>query len=165
VSLRRVRLDIIEPFHRTMLDDHLRAEGRKTWLETSDEMQKALDPWLPRSRCEAAHEHRAMSRRTLLKALTTAHPAGRCNYRRNRQENRRQRTRVAWSRLKTRYCQGNTDSLRLPTPLRFIKPHFSFAVIARLQKICSNSANSRGEEQTVKFPTKHQMAYLFGGPP
>ena len=30
---------IVERFHRTLLDEHFRVEGRRTWFETIDEMQ------------------------------------------------------------------------------------------------------------------------------
>jgi transposase InsO family protein len=29
---------IIERFHRTLLDEHFRVEGRRTWFETIEEM-------------------------------------------------------------------------------------------------------------------------------
>jgi transposase InsO family protein len=34
---------IVERFHRTVLDEHFRVEGRRTWFETIDEMQAVLD--------------------------------------------------------------------------------------------------------------------------
>jgi transposase InsO family protein len=34
---------ILERFHRTLLDEHFRAEGRRTWIETIVEMQAVLD--------------------------------------------------------------------------------------------------------------------------
>lgn len=37
---------IIEGFHRTLLDEHFRVEGRRTWLETIEEMQVVLDDLL-----------------------------------------------------------------------------------------------------------------------
>jgi hypothetical protein len=36
----------VEGLHRTLLDGHFRIEGRRTWFETIDEMQKALDLYL-----------------------------------------------------------------------------------------------------------------------
>ena len=37
---------IVERFHRTLLDEHFRVEGRRTWFETVEEMQAALDAYL-----------------------------------------------------------------------------------------------------------------------
>ena len=37
---------IVERFHRTLLDEHFRVEGRRTWFETIEEMQVALDKYL-----------------------------------------------------------------------------------------------------------------------
>ena len=37
---------IVERFHRTLLDEHFRVEGRRTWFETIDEMLGALDTLL-----------------------------------------------------------------------------------------------------------------------
>jgi transposase InsO family protein len=37
---------IVERLHRTLLDEHFRVEGRKTWFETIDEMQIVLDAYL-----------------------------------------------------------------------------------------------------------------------
>ena len=37
---------IVEPFHRTLLDEHFRVERRKTWFETVEQMQEALDAYL-----------------------------------------------------------------------------------------------------------------------
>ena len=37
---------IVQRFHRTLLDEHFRVEGRRTWFETIDEMQVALDKYL-----------------------------------------------------------------------------------------------------------------------
>ena len=35
--------------HRTLLDEHFRVEGRRTWFETLDEMQSVLDQYLVES--------------------------------------------------------------------------------------------------------------------
>jgi transposase InsO family protein len=37
---------IVERLHRTLLDEHFRVEGRRTWFETLDEMQVVLDSYL-----------------------------------------------------------------------------------------------------------------------
>lgn len=60
---------IIERFHRTVLDEHFRVEGRKTWFETIGEMQKALDQWLCVYNEKRPHQGRAMNGRTPLKAF------------------------------------------------------------------------------------------------
>ncbi len=37
---------ICERLHRTVLDEHFRVEGRKTWFDTIEEMQAVLDAYL-----------------------------------------------------------------------------------------------------------------------
>jgi len=37
---------IVERLHRTLLDEHFRVEGRRTWFETIDEMQAVLDAYM-----------------------------------------------------------------------------------------------------------------------
>jgi transposase InsO family protein len=37
---------MVERLHRTLLDEHFRVEGRKTWFETVEEMQPVLDAYL-----------------------------------------------------------------------------------------------------------------------
>ena len=71
---------IVERFHRTALDEHFRVEGRKTWFETIDEMQKVLDEWLVAYNTKRPHQGRGMNGRTPLKAFNeglkkTAAPA------------------------------------------------------------------------------------------
>lgn len=46
---------IVEPLHRTLLDEHSRVEGRRTWFETIDEMQVALDRYLMVYNTERPH--------------------------------------------------------------------------------------------------------------
>ena len=60
---------IIERFHRTVLDEHFRVEGRKTWFETIEEMQKVLDDWLVAYNTKRPHQGRGMNGRTPLKAF------------------------------------------------------------------------------------------------
>ncbi len=36
---------VVERLHRTLLDEHFRVKGRKTWFETIEEMQTALDDY------------------------------------------------------------------------------------------------------------------------
>ena len=36
----------VERLHRTILDEHFRIEGRKTWYESIDQMQQGLDTYL-----------------------------------------------------------------------------------------------------------------------
>ncbi len=61
---------IVERFHRTVLDEHFRVEGRRTWFETIDEMQKALDAWLITYNTKRPHQGRGMNGRTPLQAFT-----------------------------------------------------------------------------------------------
>jgi transposase InsO family protein len=60
---------IIERFHRTVLDEHFRVEGRKTWFETIEEMQAVLDEWLIGYNTRRPHQGRNMNGRTPLKAF------------------------------------------------------------------------------------------------
>ena len=60
---------IVERLHRTLLDEHFRVEGRKTWFETIEEMQVALDAWLVLYNTKRPHQGRGMNGRTPLKAF------------------------------------------------------------------------------------------------
>ena len=55
---------IIERFHRTLLDEHFRVEGRKTWFETIEEMQVVLDAYLIVYNTKRPHQGRGMKGRT-----------------------------------------------------------------------------------------------------
>ena len=66
---------IVERLHRTLLDEHLRVQGRTVWHETVDEMQTALDAWLLRYNRERPHQGRGMNGRTPLQAFIEGLPA------------------------------------------------------------------------------------------
>jgi transposase InsO family protein len=55
---------IVERFHRTLLDEHFRVEGRRTWFETIDEMQAVLDDYLVTYNTGRPHQGRGMNGRT-----------------------------------------------------------------------------------------------------
>ena len=55
---------IVERFHRTLLDEHFRVEGRRTWFETIDEMQTSLDDYLVTYNTRRPHQGRGMNGRT-----------------------------------------------------------------------------------------------------
>ena len=55
---------IVQRFHRTLLDEHFRVEGRRTWFETIDEMQVALDKYLVSYNRKRPHQGRGMNGRT-----------------------------------------------------------------------------------------------------
>jgi transposase InsO family protein len=55
---------IVERFHRTLLDEHFRVEGRKTWFETVGEMQAVLDVYLVEYNTKRPHQGRGMNGRT-----------------------------------------------------------------------------------------------------
>ncbi|WP_454289733.1 IS481 family transposase [Rhizobium arsenicireducens] len=55
---------IVERFHRTVLDEHFRVEGRRTWFETIEEMQVVLDDWLVSYNTKRPHQGRNMAGRT-----------------------------------------------------------------------------------------------------
>jgi transposase InsO family protein len=60
---------IAERFHRTLLDEHFRVEGRRTWFETIDEMQAVLDRYLVEYNTQRPHQGRGMNGRTPLQAF------------------------------------------------------------------------------------------------
>ena len=65
---------IVERLHRTLLDEHLRVQGRTVWHETVTEMQTALDAFLLRYNCERPHQGRGMNARTPLQAFLEGRP-------------------------------------------------------------------------------------------
>ena len=60
--------------HRTLLDQHFRAEGRRTWFETIDEMQAVLDDDLIGDNTRRPHQGRGMNGRGPLKAFVAGIP-------------------------------------------------------------------------------------------
>lgn len=66
---------IVERFHRTLLDEHFRVEGRKTWFETIEEMQAVLDRYLVHYNTERPHQGRGMNGRTPAQAFREGLPA------------------------------------------------------------------------------------------
>ena len=68
---------IVERLHRTLLDEHFRIEGRKTWFETIEEMQTVLDAYLVGYNTERPHQGRGMGDRTPAKAFVQGIP--KCN--------------------------------------------------------------------------------------
>ncbi|GAB3125269.1 IS481 family transposase [Novispirillum itersonii] len=65
---------IVERLHRTLLDEHFRVEGRKTWFETVDEMQTALDTYLIHYNQRRPHQGRGMNGRTPISAFIQGIP-------------------------------------------------------------------------------------------
>lgn len=65
---------IVERLHRTLLDEHFRVEGRRTWFETIDEMQTALDAYIVTYNTRRPHQGRNMNGRTPQKAFTDRQP-------------------------------------------------------------------------------------------
>jgi transposase InsO family protein len=63
-----------ERLHRTLLDEHLRVQGRTVWHETVAEMQAALDAFLLRYNRERPHQGRGMSGRTPWQAFRDGLP-------------------------------------------------------------------------------------------
>jgi transposase InsO family protein len=55
---------IVERLHRTLLDEHFRVEGRRTWFETIEEMQAVLDEYLVGYNQRRPHQGRGMNGRT-----------------------------------------------------------------------------------------------------
>jgi transposase InsO family protein len=65
---------IVERFHRTLLDEHFRVEGRKTWFETVEEMQAVLDAYLVVYNAKRPHQGRGMKGRTPVTAFAQGLP-------------------------------------------------------------------------------------------
>ncbi len=66
--------DSLERFHRTLLDEHFRVEGRRTWFETIEEMQAVLDDYLEGYNTKRPHQGRGMNGRTPIRAFTEGAP-------------------------------------------------------------------------------------------
>ena len=77
---------IVERFHRTLLDEHFRIEGRKTWFETIEEMQTVLDDYLVGYNQRRPHQARGMNGRTPFRAFKEA-----CLAKQNRNSKRRRK--------------------------------------------------------------------------
>jgi transposase InsO family protein len=60
---------IVERLHRTLLDEHFRVEGRRTWFETIEEMQALLDAYLEGYNHRRPHQGRRMNGRTPAQAF------------------------------------------------------------------------------------------------
>ena len=65
---------IVERLHRTLLDEHLRVQGRTVWHETVAEMQAALDAFLLRDNRDRPHQGLCMNDRTPWQALRDGLP-------------------------------------------------------------------------------------------
>lgn len=65
---------IVERLHRTLLDEHFRIEGRRTWFETLDEMRVVLDDYLDGYNHRRPHQGRGMNGRTPAQAFTDGLP-------------------------------------------------------------------------------------------
>jgi len=65
---------IVERLHRTLLDEHFRVEGRRTWFKTIDEMQIALDDYLVRYNQRRPNQGRGMNGRTHATAFVEGLP-------------------------------------------------------------------------------------------
>jgi transposase InsO family protein len=65
---------IVERLHRTLLDEHFRVEGRRTWFETIEEMQAVLDLYLDGYNQRRPHQGRGMHGRTPAQAFKEGLP-------------------------------------------------------------------------------------------
>ncbi len=65
---------IVERLHRTLLDEHFRVEGRRTWFETIEEMQGVLDEYLVAYNTKRPHQGRGMNGRTPARAFIDGLP-------------------------------------------------------------------------------------------
>ena len=64
----------LERFHRTLLDEHLRIQGRTTFYEDIVQMQNDLDGFLQRYNHDRPHQGRGMKGRTPFKAFLEGRP-------------------------------------------------------------------------------------------
>lgn len=65
---------IVERLHRTLLDEHFRVEGRRTWFETIAEMQAVLAVYLDGYNHRRPHQGRGMNGRTPAQAFAEGLP-------------------------------------------------------------------------------------------
>jgi transposase InsO family protein len=65
---------IVERLHRTLLDEHFRVEGRRTWFETIEEMQVVLDTYMESYNQLRPHQGRGMNGRTPATAFVEGLP-------------------------------------------------------------------------------------------
>jgi hypothetical protein len=65
---------IIERFHRTLLDEHFRVEGRRTWFETIEEMQARLDDYLEGYNSRRPHQGYGLNGGTPIRVFTEGLP-------------------------------------------------------------------------------------------
>ena len=70
---------IVERLHRTLLDEHFRVEGRRTWFESIPEMQAALDQYLDSYNTRRPHQGRGMNGRTPARAFIDGLPKSKPN--------------------------------------------------------------------------------------
>jgi len=66
---------IVERLHRTLLDEHFRVEGRRTWFDTVEEMQTVLDAYMVTYNTKRPHQGRGMKGRTPAQVFTAGIPA------------------------------------------------------------------------------------------
>lgn len=59
-------MPIRERFHRMLLDGHFRFKDRRPWFKSGEQMQEALDAYLPRHLQHRASPGRGMNGRTFL---------------------------------------------------------------------------------------------------
>jgi len=75
VSKRRPESNgFVERLHRTLLDEHFRIQGRKTWYESVEQMQKDLDSYLNHYNRERTHQGRNMNGRVPYQAFLDGLP-------------------------------------------------------------------------------------------
>ena len=65
---------ILERFHRTLLDEHFRVEGRRTWFESIEEMQAVPNEYLEGYNTKRPHQGRGMNGRTPIRAVAEGVP-------------------------------------------------------------------------------------------
>ena len=66
---------IVDWLFRSLLDEHFRVEGRRSWFETIDEMQVAFERYLVTYNRKGPHQGRGMHDRTPWKAIRDGLPS------------------------------------------------------------------------------------------
>ena len=65
---------ILERLRHTLLDEHFRVEGRRTWFESIEKMQAVLNEYLEGYNIKRPHQGRGMNGRTPIRAVTEGMP-------------------------------------------------------------------------------------------
>ncbi|MEO1065761.1 MAG: IS481 family transposase [Pseudomonadota bacterium] len=82
---------IVERLHRTLLDEHFRVEGRRTWFESVEEMQAVLDEYLIYYNTKRPHQGRNMNGRPPMQVFRAGLPKSTTKKEKTEPKNQRQK--------------------------------------------------------------------------